>query len=115
MTTTIAQCRPVQGFWDKSIVSRCSVNVYAFFIGNAVPNIVTDWALLILPIPYIWRLHQVRVQKIALCGVFMLGGLYVLVVHNIGCGLMLIGFTKYLHHFNRASLCHGDATLPYLI
>ena len=35
------------------------------------------WALLVLPIPYIWRLHQIRAQKVALCGVFGLGGLYV--------------------------------------
>lgn len=74
VVTTIFQCSPVQGFWDKSTNPTCAVNVYAFFIGNAVPNIVTDWALLLLPIPYIWRLHQRRAQKIALCGVFGLGG-----------------------------------------
>ncbi|KAL6718754.1 hypothetical protein ACLMJK_002988 [Lecanora helva] len=74
IAATIFQCNPVQGFWDKSINPTCSVNVYAFFIGNAVPNIVTDWALLLLPIPYIWRLHQSKAQKIALSGVFGLGG-----------------------------------------
>ena len=63
--------------WDKSINPTCSVNVYAFFVGNAIPNILTDWALLLLPIPYIWHLHQSKAQKIALCGVFGLGGLYV--------------------------------------
>lgn len=57
----------------------CAVNVYAFFIGNAIPNIVTDWALLLFPIPYIWRLHQSRAQKVALCGVFGLGSLYVFI------------------------------------
>ena len=61
--------------WDKSVNATCAVNVPAFFIGNAVPNIITDWALLLLPIPYIWRLHQRRAQKVALCGVFGLGGL----------------------------------------
>ncbi|KAL2045122.1 hypothetical protein ABVK25_012213 [Lepraria finkii] len=74
VVTTIFQCSPVQGFWDKSMNPTCAVNVYAFFIGNAIPNIVTDWALLFLPIPYIRRLHQSRAQKIALCGVFGLGG-----------------------------------------
>ncbi len=53
----------------------CAVNVYAFFIGNAVPNIITDWALLFLPVPYIWRLQQKTLQKTALCSVFGLGGL----------------------------------------
>lgn len=74
VATTIFQCSPVEGFWDKSVNPRCSVDVYAFFIGNAVPNIVTDWALLLLPIPYIWRLHQNRFEKLGLCGIFMLGG-----------------------------------------
>ena len=61
--------------WDKSMNPSCAVNVYAFFIGNAVPKIVTDWALLFLPTPYIWRLQQKTAQKLALCGVFGLGGL----------------------------------------
>jgi hypothetical protein len=26
--------------------------------GNAVPNIITDWTLLFLTMPYIWRLHK---------------------------------------------------------
>ena len=58
----------------------CAVNFYAYFIGKAIPNICTDLALLFLPIPYIWRLHQSRAQKVALCGVFGLGGLYVLIL-----------------------------------
>lgn len=73
--TTIFQCSPVQGFWDKSTNPTCSVNVYAFSIGNAVPNIVKDWALLVLPIPYILHLHQSRAEKLGLCGVLLLGGL----------------------------------------
>lgn len=48
-----------------------------FFIGNAVPNIITDWALLILPLPYVWRIHRSAIQKIAIYSVFALGGLYV--------------------------------------
>ncbi len=75
VATTIFQCNPVRGFWDHTVQASCKVDVYAFFIGNAVPNIITDWALLILPIPYVWRLQKSRVQKIALCGIFLLGGL----------------------------------------
>lgn len=73
--TTIFQCLPIQGFWDKKIVSVCGVDVNSFFIGNAVPNIVTDWALLLLPLPYIWRLHRNTVQKLAIYATFLLGGL----------------------------------------
>lgn len=73
--TTIFQCLPIQGFWDKTIPAVCGVDVNSFFIGNAVPNIVTDWALLLLPLPYIWRLHRNTVQKLAIYATFLLGGL----------------------------------------
>ncbi|GLA54045.1 hypothetical protein AnigIFM63604_011572 [Aspergillus niger] len=75
--TTIFQCLPVHGFWDKTIPSHCGVNVNNFFIGNAVPNILTDWALLTLPLPYVWKLQRSASQKLALTGVFIMGGLYV--------------------------------------
>ncbi|KAL9614954.1 MAG: hypothetical protein Q9167_000596 [Letrouitia subvulpina] len=77
---SIFQCTPVDGFWNRvkipppSPPPKCIVNEYAFFVGIAVPNIVTDAALLALPIPYIWRLHRSQSQKIALAGIFMLGG-----------------------------------------
>ncbi|KAJ5210071.1 hypothetical protein N7491_009883 [Penicillium cf. griseofulvum] len=49
--TTVLQCIPLRGLWDYSITAKCGVNINNFFIGNAVPNIFTDWALLILPMP----------------------------------------------------------------
>ncbi|EAW21037.1 putative integral membrane protein [Aspergillus fischeri NRRL 181] len=80
--TTIFQCLPVRGFWDKSLNPHCGVDVNQFFIGNAVPNIITDWALLILPMPYIWRLHRNTTQKIAISSVFVLGGLLVIMLDS---------------------------------
>jgi len=70
---TIFQCTPVEGFWDKSINPTCNVDTGKFFDGNAVPNIVTDGVVLILPIPYIWGLQLPRAQKIALTSIFFLG------------------------------------------
>jgi hypothetical protein len=75
IVTTILQCEPVHGFWDRDLNPVCGVNVNNFFIGNAVPNIVTDWALLFLPLPYIWRLQRNTVQKLAIYASFLLGGL----------------------------------------
>jgi hypothetical protein len=51
------------------------VNEFVFFYVPAIFNIVTDVALLILPIPYIWRLHVSRSQKILISGIFILGSL----------------------------------------
>ncbi|EAW12310.1 putative integral membrane protein [Aspergillus clavatus NRRL 1] len=74
--TTVFQCIPIRAFWDIELqaTAKCGVVVNNFFIGNAVPNIITDWALLILPMPYIWKLHRNTTQKIAICSVFILGG-----------------------------------------
>lgn len=55
--------------------ANCSVDDYMFFLGNAVPNILTDVALMALPLPYIWRLNRPMAQKVALGGIFVLGGL----------------------------------------
>lgn len=75
--TTVFQCMPIQGLWDYSVKAHCGVNINDFFIGNAVPNIITDWAMLILPLPYVWKIQRSTTQKVALCGAFAMGGLYV--------------------------------------
>lgn len=72
---TIFQCNPVSGMWNRTKPAICNVNTKKFLLGNAIPNILTDVALMVLPLPYIWRLNRSRSQKIALAGVFMLGGL----------------------------------------
>jgi len=51
---TLLQCFPLRSFWDKSVPARCGVNDYLFFYGNSIPNIVTDFALLGLPLPCVW-------------------------------------------------------------
>lgn len=68
------QCRPVRKAWDVSVPGSC-FEVTKLWLGNAVPNIVTDLVIIALPLPLIWNLHISRSQKIALCGVFLTGGL----------------------------------------
>ena len=72
---TFAQCRPISGFWNKGMMGVCTVNEYRFFFIGSIPNILTDVALLVLPLPYVWKLHQKTWQKIALGGIFLLGSL----------------------------------------
>ncbi|KAL8698796.1 MAG: hypothetical protein Q9224_001689 [Gallowayella concinna] len=75
---TILQCQPVSDFWNRFSRTaegpfHCAVNVNQFFCGNSIPNIVTDAALLVLPIPFIWQLHLPRAQKLGLTSIFILG------------------------------------------
>ncbi|KAI4240744.1 MAG: hypothetical protein L6R40_004989 [Gallowayella cf. fulva] len=68
-------------FWGIAVILvailqwpfHCGVNVNQFFNGNSIPNIVTDAALLVLPMPFIWKLHLPKAQKIGLTSVFILG------------------------------------------
>lgn len=70
-------CRPIEGHWELSRdpPAKC-INQQNFFIGNAVPNILTDIAILCLPMAKIWDLQMSRKMKAAISGLFLLGGLY---------------------------------------
>ncbi|KAI9883595.1 MAG: hypothetical protein M1823_004631 [Watsoniomyces obsoletus] len=69
----IFQCTPVSYFWNRMSQGRCIQQIDAI-IGISVPNIVSDVAILVLPMPIIWHLRIPKVHKVALTGVFLLGG-----------------------------------------
>lgn len=51
-------CHPVQYFWDKTIPGGHCGNDFGILYGVASPNIVTDIAILILPLPILWKLQM---------------------------------------------------------
>ncbi|OKP14896.1 hypothetical protein PENSUB_5207 [Penicillium subrubescens] len=71
----IFQCLPVQYAWDKNIPGGSCFDQQAFYRYVSPPNILTDVLILIMPLPFVWRLHTRLTQKLALTGVFILGGL----------------------------------------
>jgi hypothetical protein len=71
----IFQCKPVPYAWDKTIPDgKCFVQhvLYRFM---SPPNVLTGILILVMPMPFVWKLHMPRAQKMALTGVFLLGGL----------------------------------------
>ena len=73
-------CRPISYYWTQYVDpsgGRCVFNLYPFYIGNAAANVTTDVIILLVPMPLIWKLHMRTTQKILVCSIFMLGGLYV--------------------------------------
>ncbi|EGE85629.1 integral membrane protein [Blastomyces dermatitidis ATCC 18188] len=70
---TIWQCSPVHAFWDRSVPHRCIKNL-ANWLSYALINILTDVAILILPIRQVMHLQLRRNDKIAVIFVFALGG-----------------------------------------
>ncbi|KAJ6787251.1 hypothetical protein PWT90_08172 [Aphanocladium album] len=67
------QCRPLRGYWDKRVDAKC-IDGNRFFIVNQVFNVIMDFVLLALPLPIILRLNRSWRERIALAGVFALGG-----------------------------------------
>lgn len=68
------QCRPLRGYWDKSVPATC-IDGNEFFIVNQIFNVIMDFVLLALPLPIILGLHRSWRERLALAGVFALGGL----------------------------------------
>ena len=68
------QCIPLRKMWYPEVEGTC-IDLLALYLGNAIPNVITDMAILVLPVTQVWRL-QVRLwQRIMLIGMFLLGSL----------------------------------------
>ncbi|KHO10776.1 hypothetical protein MAA_11622 [Metarhizium robertsii ARSEF 23] len=90
LLVTFLQCLPTRAIWERFDPANsmsannytCEVDPVKFFYANAIPTIVTDLVMLMLPVPYVWRLQLPRIQKIALGCVF-LAGVFVTIISMI--------------------------------
>ena len=74
VTANVFVCTPIARFWSSSVAGHC-INRKALWFINAALNIVTDVAILAIPIPAVHSLHIPRAQKASLIAIFALGGL----------------------------------------
>ena len=65
-------CVPIHKSWDLQTPGFC-LSHGPIFLATAIPNILIDFLLLVLPMPMIWRLHLDTGRKVALLGVFAAG------------------------------------------
>lgn len=70
---TLTVCTPFSYNWNKNIPAGHCVDLDAVFCWISMPNIVSDVAMLILPIPVIWRLQVSFGQQIGLTITFLTG------------------------------------------
>ncbi|EFQ25975.1 hypothetical protein CGRA01v4_14388 [Colletotrichum graminicola] len=68
---TILACSPVQNFWTSH---KDCIDLSKLYISIAVGSIVTDFVLIIIPIPYAMRLTMSPVKKALLISSFVFGG-----------------------------------------
>ena len=74
LAVAIFNCNPIDAYWDTQITNKACVTTLHYFLGTQVPNIIMDVAILILPLPYLWKTNISLVsQKIGLLFVFTLG------------------------------------------
>lgn len=67
-------CYPVQAAWDLTITDRdCTTASRGIIIG--IGNVVTDFILIMLPVPIVWTLKMKTSQKLAVLGIFGIGSL----------------------------------------
>lgn len=66
---------PIALNWDHALVGSC-FNFLAMYWLHALTNIATGVVILSLSWPMVWRLQMQMGLKVALSGMFLLGGLY---------------------------------------
>ncbi|KAB8213024.1 hypothetical protein BDV33DRAFT_185619 [Aspergillus novoparasiticus] len=67
---SIFQCTPIARASDKSITGHC-IDLKGSFIGNALPNILTDIAIVSLPIRRVWKLQASTAQRLSIILTFL--------------------------------------------
>lgn len=66
-------CWPIAHYWDDSIPGSCLDQPKIFLTDTAIA-IVTDFIILLLPIPLIWRLHMPVRKKVKVAIMLGAGG-----------------------------------------
>ena len=72
-------CSPVRFAWDKSINGHCH-DARVIFLAQTALIFVLDLCIVVAPIPLVWNLHTTAGTKGAVTGLFLLGGLSVLIL-----------------------------------
>lgn len=75
--TTLLGCVPIEKNWIPSLPGRCFDQVVPWTV-NSTLSIVTDAAILILPIPEIWAMRLSILEKIGVTLTLATGCVYVL-------------------------------------
>ena len=65
-------CSPIRANWDTEKHARCG-NEAIFTVINPIPWVITDFAILLAPIPLVKKLQLPRTKKIELCALFLTG------------------------------------------
>lgn len=69
---TFLICHPLESNWNTSIPSHCGDKIMSYRTTGSL-NIVTDFVILMLPLPYLAKLQMGTTRKIGIMATFALG------------------------------------------
>ena len=69
-------------YWDGEAVEGYCRSADALYIGSAVPSVVIDFFVLLLPLPIIARLNMKNSRKAMITGLFVCG--YLVIAISLG-------------------------------
>ena len=74
LAVAVFNCNPIDAYWDTQISNKACVTTLHYFLSTQIPNIIMDVAILILPLPYLWKINVTLLsQKAGLLLVFTFG------------------------------------------
>ena len=71
----IFACDPVRKSWDATILTGHCINRSAVYLINGILNVVSDFIILLLPLPMIKKIQMPLRQKILVASFFSVGSL----------------------------------------
>ena len=72
----IFQCKPIDGYWNSNLEADCLDSTKILTVTASV-NVTTDFVVVCLPLPFLWKLQMRRGMKLQLMGIFSVGSLSV--------------------------------------
>lgn len=70
---TVFQCNPVEKGWNPMLPTGKCGSTNSLWLGSAVPSVLIDLIILVLPLPRIWNLQMSGAKKGGITVVFLLG------------------------------------------
>ncbi|GAP88685.1 putative cfem domain-containing protein [Rosellinia necatrix] len=90
---TLFMCDPVAKGYNPNLPGYCS-DVGKLWVGSAVPSVVIDLIILLLPMPKVWGLQMSGARKIGITVAFALG--YIVIIVSLGRLITVIKSAKAL-------------------
>ena len=71
--STLLICRPITYSFDKTIPGGSCGDLLRFELFTAVWNLISDFIVVVLPMPMLWKLQLQTKKKVGLCIAFGMG------------------------------------------